>query len=329
MNPIVIPFGIGLKGFMKFECFKADWLQQKPGLYHLIERKGTRRLAADWMPNKILDAGRNIMADRSDWLTDAQIGTDNTLPTASHTQLLGWIAGTSDIQSAIFGSQGSAPWYGWKRTTYRFPPGAITNENLSEAGVGWGTSGATLISRALIVDGAGDETTVTPITDEYLDMTHELRYYPPEDDVVVINGVTLNSIDYDLTIRASSVGSALQLYIGQAMGQVSVDASYWNAWDGLLGTIEQAPNGLSANCDNANQFNLPYINNSYYIDMQTECGQTGWILVAGMRCLRITTTAGNFQIQFDSNPGGLPIPKDINYIMTFVFRLHWAEAVIP
>ena len=327
MTRLALPFHIGLEGWMKFECYKADWIEQKPGLYHLTERPGSRRVAVDWMKNQILNSGRNHAGTNSGFAgaaACAQVGTSGNAPTPSETQLVEWVQGTSDDISTATGTSGVSPWYGYNRTTYRFPPGAMSNENLSEAGVGWGTSGTTLFSRARIVDALGDDTTVTPLVDEYLDMTYELRYYAPEYDVFVPNACNLNGDDFDITIRASSVGTVLALYIGSKMGQVSTLNSDWNVWDGDLGTVEQAPNGLSASCTNDDQYDLAYQNNSYAQDMQCDCGASGWNLTGGFRSMRIRTTAGNWQIRFEKSSDGTKVQKDASFTMAFTYRLHWA-----
>ena len=66
----------------------------------------------------------------------------------------------------------------------------------------------------------------------------------------------------------------------------------------------------------------------------TNCGITGWNLGLGIRSLRIKTTAGNYQIQFDADgTGGSTvgdrIPKDTDFTMEFQFDLTWAEGTIP
>ena len=62
------------------------------------------------------------------------------------------------ITDDIYGAQASAPYYGWRRKTFRFAVGSgIANENLNEVGIGWDTiEGAYLATRALIVDISGN-----------------------------------------------------------------------------------------------------------------------------------------------------------------------------
>jgi len=308
-NIIKIKTTIGLKGFFRLR---------------IINKFNKIRVDTGWFSNTILDAGRNIMADRGDWMDYCQVGTDNTTPTQSDTSLLGYIAGTSNIVSTTTGQASSAPYFGWKRKTFRFAVGD-TAANLNEVGVGWGLSGSTLISRALILDPSTQlPTTITPLADEFLEVMYELRYYAPTTDVVIPQ-VTLDSVVYDTIVRAANVTAvSWSGNIGSIMGIVT-GTSNWVAYDGNIGTVLTGPSGISANDDLATQSNSAYVNNSYEIKMNCPCGSSGWNLGAGIRSLRITTTAGEYQTQFDANPGGATIPKTSAYSMLMSWTLGWTE----
>ena len=325
---------IGMKGFMKFDLLKAvldaDGNQMYDEEGHAMAYEETRREVVPWFANQILDNFRNQAADFSNWAglgSKAQVGTSSVpLPSSGDTGLYGWTAGTSDIVASTWGAQGTAPWYKFDQRTYRFPSGpGIGNQNLSEAGVGWDVvSGANLTSRALIVNPSGVPVTITPDADEILDMTYQLRYYPPLTDVE--GTVALNGVNYDTVLRAANVSASPgDGGIGSAFSKIG-GINDWDAYDGALGAINQGPSGTSVNCDNGNQFNLAYQNNSYSIDMQCDCGPSGWILPAsaGIRCLIIPTSGFSFQCSFSSNPGGTTIPKDANFTMSFVWRMSWA-----
>jgi hypothetical protein len=288
---------------------------------------GKCRVDTGFIPNKLLDSGRNQMAQRGDWMNFAQLGTNSTPPSASDTGLLGRVAGTATINATSNGAQASAPYYGWKRKTFRFPVGAGQGgQNLSEGGVGWSASGASLVSRALLLDPlTGDPTTVTPLADELVDLTYELRYYPPAADAN--QTVTLNGVSYDVIHRASEVnnGTFWGSHIGEEIGNYSVSVGDWAAFDGDIGTVVQAPSGGSVACDNADQFDLTYQNNSYEVDMQCNTGTTGWNLGSGIRSIRIMTTAGNYQSQFNATSGGARIPKTTGFSMIMVWTLGWTE----
>jgi hypothetical protein len=311
--PQSIPLSLGMMGLYKYEAVNKF--------------SGKKRLLVDWHENAILDAGRNIMATSSNWAgagSSCQVGTNSTPATKADTQLLGYVFGSNTVQAHTWGSQATPPYYSWDLTTYRFGVGDAEG-NISEAGVGWSTaSGPFLISRARVVDGSGNPTTAVVLADEFLDVSYELRYYPPLDDT--LGTVTLDGLVYDTVTRASLVTSS-NGNAGQTMGQRSLFPSDWQAYDGALGDITQAPSGAFAACDNSDQFNLAYNNNSYEIDMQCNCGTGGWNLGAGIRCIRIRTNAGDFQTSFTrQGGGGETIPKTASFTMAMVWRLGWVEA---
>jgi hypothetical protein len=319
----IIRINVGMKGF-----FRGCLYNQKTGV---------RRPVTDWIPNSMLLNGMNQMADFSDWAgsnSKCQVGTVSVpAPSTNDQQLLGYIDGTSTTVEHTSGSQPTAPFYGWDRTTYEFNPNDnpdIGEENLQEAGVGWSTENnpPALITRALFTDGIGGNPVFTPLDDEIMQVQYELRYYPPLGDAA--GTVTLDSVVYNTITRAVNVTS-MGSHIGQQMGKVSVEDASWSAFDGLLGDIDDpTPNGVPAACDNSNQFNLAYSSLSFEIDMQCDCGPTGWNLGSGIRTIRIRTTAGDFQTQFGEDPGALgnTIPKDSNFTMSLIWRLGWGEKIL-
>ena len=312
---------LGMKGFFRFRTIN----------------KFSGKITQDtgWFPNTILNAGRNIMASRSDWMTWCQVGTDGTFPELlanrqAETALGNHYAGTNNIVSTSSGQAGVAPYFGWKRKTWRFIDGTFPGGvNLSEAGVGWGVDGSQLISRAPIIDPIlQTPTTVTPQGDELLEVAYELRYYSPTTDILLPQ-VTLDGVVYDTITRAANVTGAIwSSGIGSAIGVVKSNLN-WDAWDGDIGTVLTGPNGSSANCDTSNQYNSAYSSNSYQLQLNCPAGSTGWNLGLGIRSIRIQTTAGDYQTQFTANPGGTRIPKTTAYTMLMSWTISWAEYIAP
>jgi len=309
---------IGMKGFLRLQL--RD------------EKTGKVRFDTGFFPNKLLLAGMNIMSERSDWMNYCHVGTDGTDPLATDTGLLGYFAGTGSLSPAgvTFGAQASPPYYGWKRKVFRFAAGTVA-ANLSEVGVGW-TDGSsdqnTLISRAKILDPvSGLPTTITPLIDELLDVTYELRYYPPLIDVVgpqvVFDGTTYNTL-----IRAAYVtGGNWATFIGTGIGQFSPYDYTWRAFDGTIGNITQGPNGVAANADNSNHYDSAYSNNSFEIQVNCAVGATGWNPPGGIRSVHFVTTAGDYQVEFSAVGTGNPIPKTDAYWIGMQFTVGWGEKV--
>jgi hypothetical protein len=114
--------------------------------------------------------------------------------------------------------------------------------------------------------------------------------------------------------------------IGDAIG-VYNDAAYWDAWDGDIGTILEGPGGTGANNDTNGMSNAAYSAFSFELGLNCSVGSTGWNLGGGIRSVRIRTTAGDYQTQFNANPGGATIPKTDSFTMTMAWTISWAEVV--
>lgn len=330
--------GFGMRGFFPLlEAFQGiDVVTVDPLRPELTEEgpanvlifPGTRRILAeaegpDEQPNKLLTNGLNQLATQSGWLSCCQAGSGTSQPVAGDTALESYVAGTSTIVQDDTGAQSERPYYLWRRRTFRFAQGAAAG-NLNEVGIGWSTSGAALICRHRTVNSLFEETTIPILANEYFQVTYELRYYPQLFDTV--GTITLDGTVYDTVTRPSQVTLAsLATQIGNLMGQYSAATSDWRAYDGEIGDITQAPSGNAANCDNANQSNSAYVNNSFEIEMVCNTGPNGWNLGAGIRSIRIKTTAGDFQSRFGAQSGDGTIPKTSAYVMQLKWTLSWAE----
>jgi hypothetical protein len=89
--------------------------------------------------------------------------------------------------------------------------------------------------------------------------------------------------------------------------------------------------------NNSNDYTQAYQNNSYQIKFGMIVGPgtadvDGWYVTTGKLCrsIRVKTTAGWYQIQFDSqsNPG-FGVPKDNTRTFTLQLVLGWQEQAIP
>jgi len=290
---------------------------------------GEIRQETGWSNNVLLTSGRNQLATQSNWAFAVQLGTNNTAPDAGQTGLLGYVNGTSNLIENLVGAQSVAPYYGWRRKRFRFTPGQVSG-NLSEVGLGWATgSGATIAFRALLEDITSTQTTVTPLPDEYVDVVVEIRYYPPLYDRT--GTVTLNGVVYDYIIRAAEVNDSIWWgsKAGEAIGHLDLFSTYWQAYDNNIGTIVQSPSGVAYQPDGTNAYDIAYSNNSYQRQMAQVGGPSAWNATTGkkLRSFRFVTTAGAYQIQFDSRASpGNGIPKTTGFNIKFQFVIGWAEA---
>lgn len=142
----------------------------------IVGKNGKTTKETDWFNNEVLDTGLARMSVGT-WIDRCCVGTGNSTPLPTQVALDNFVASTTTKQGDdITGIQVSIePFYLWARRTWRFAEGVATG-NLSEVGLGWGN--ANLWNRALMRDINGDQTTITVLSDEYLDIVSEVRVYP-------------------------------------------------------------------------------------------------------------------------------------------------------
>jgi hypothetical protein len=286
-----------------------------------------------WCGNTLLTVGRNELANR-DWFGWCHIGTDPTDPDVGDTKLLGHIASTNTQPiSPVSGAESTEPFYGWKRKRFRFADDSgIAEENLNEIAIAYSADPEDVINRALLVDINDDQVTVTPIIGEILDAVVEVRYYPPlgqSTGTVDFDSVTYN---YIMTAAAVTSKAAWGDNIGSKIQSFATDVSHWKAYDDDIGTIEQYPDGVGTNSEGTADYTDPYDDNSYEIDFGMGSGVNGWNVLTDklLRSLQVLTTAGHYQVQFDSQDvPGEGIPKTDAKVIAFAFTLGWEEEPAP
>ena len=151
-------------------------LETKIGGLYKIEavnaKTGKKRLLADWFPNLITNIGLDRIATNADFMSYCHVGTNSTTPTINDTALRTFVGSTNTITTSTYTVNSTSPYYASFIRVYRFNAG-IAIGNLSEVGIGWSATGtgSVLFSRALILDSYGNPTTITFLSDEYLDVT--------------------------------------------------------------------------------------------------------------------------------------------------------------
>lgn len=282
---------------------------------------GESRELAPWFDNLILDSGLNIMGTQSP-LGTCMVGSGTATPANSQTSLSTQVAVTSTELNFSHGVE-IASGYAWERHTYRFAAGVAAG-NLSEVGVGW--SSTLCFSRALIVDGGGTPTTITVLSDEYLDVTYELRTYWPASDVT--SSVTISGSSYDTIVRPAIVGSWMPMIrlAGHNMAALPTGsgaiAAYTGGTPATLGAITTEPGGTVQAAVSGSGVAGAYVNNSkqrtYFLLMDPFGG-----IVNPVSGLIVATALGHFKMSF--NPS---LPKtDLNNI-TINFTVAWARRVL-
>jgi hypothetical protein len=272
----------GARGYVKLDAIRPD---------------GRVRPLRDWFPNLITNSGLNRLGTNG-VLGACHVGTNNTAPAFTDTGLAGYLAGTTTQQANSTGTQSSPPYYAWRRRTYRFAAGVaagniaevgIANQALNAGSVNW--------SRALVLDEDGDPSTVTVLSDEVLDVTYELRLYPPLDDVTGTMTIS-GSGDHDYTLRASSVtsNSTWAQFLGNAASLSPFTNTNLAVYTGNIGAITSNPSGTSSGVDVTNN---AYSNNSLTRTGYGTYGLNSGNLAGGIKSVQFYTSLGSYQYQLD------------------------------
>ena len=230
------------------------------------------------------------------------VGTGSTPVNASQTALVSQVAQTSTIQAQSAGNQSTPPYFTWGRLTFRFEQGVAAG-NLTEVGIRSDAGpNSALFSRALIVDSGGNPTTLTILSDEYLDVTYELRFYPEMNDQTY--ELTLYGENYSVLVRPANVTSVTviqaQYYFFQWINYYYTTQYYY--YNGPIGTVTGEPSGSSYSNDTGHG---AYVSNSYERNFICSLGLNDGNLSEGIRSILIKTHKADWQLQFTP-----PIPKD-------------------
>lgn len=154
---------------------------------------------SEWFDNLVLNTGLDRMSVGT-WINRCCVGTGNSTPTPTQTKLDSFVAATTTVQVDNIDTSNisSTPPYFAAKRTWRFGAG-IAAGNISEIGMGW--TDTDLWNRALIQDTGGNPTTITVLSDEYLDVVSEIRVYPNETingsfDLLNKNGAIISTHSY-------------------------------------------------------------------------------------------------------------------------------------
>jgi len=277
---------------------------------------GEFRRSTGWFNNLVLTNGLDLLGSLGSINGACQVGLGSSTPVATQTGLDSYVAGTTNIISSTTTAQSTSPYYIANIRTWQFTPAALGNvaHNFSEVGVGASTANdGKLFSRQLILDGLGSPTTITVLGDEYLNVTYELRYYPPASDVTAT--VTINSTSYTITIRAALVTSSGTVNIGTKAGFYSSGGgSTW--FQSAVQPITSIPSGAGVGA--LSSAVSSYTNGNYYVDLTASSVIN--TAITGIQSYVVATTFG--YVQMGISP---PIDKTNTQQLTFVTRVSWAN----
>lgn len=296
------------------------------GEYRLVIKRNGEEIDTGWFKNLILNQGLDRLGTNNEVLLGyARVGTGTTAPVITNTTLEAQVAfsqsGPSGTPTVV---NSGAPNYTTLTTyQYTFTQGAVTG-NISEVGVGWATTGATLFSRALIVDGSGTPTTITLTSIDQLIIYYRLNASQPITDTTT--AVTISSVSYPYTIRtafaASFCASYSTFWYGYNFTRLSAVLLYGN--DAALGPITGSLSGtLIANSGNGDvTFTYSaYTPGSYFRDSTLNVAVNKGNAAGGIGGITLTWSGGLLnQILLST-----PILKTNTQVLTITCRFTWAR----
>lgn len=297
---------LSLAGYYRFEVRRPD---------------GSLRVDTDWIPNIITDAGMNQIGKGVIALY-CSVGSGSTAPATTDGTLVTKIATTTVAP----GSQ--TPHRPQPRTTVQksSPSSSLRASagNLSEVGVGWGSTGNNLFSRALITP------TITVLSDEILTVVYAVRVYVPTVDVT--GTVSIGGTSRDFVVRAANC-TASDVLTGWGVLNLSSAASP-NGGIGFLsgssfnrvysstatlGAITGIVTGATP-ADFTGFANVAYVDGNYYKDITFSLGINDGNVSGGIKACSFQTCLGHYQASFTP-----VLEKDNTKTLSLTFRVSWAR----
>lgn len=313
------------------------------GEYTIRKYKADGRLVQEVGPfkNLITNIGLNQMGAATGSSKINQycfVGTGTGTPSVSDTVMAAYHAYTNGLDQGWAGAavRGGAPDY-WVQGsgTSRFGLGVAAG-NLTEVGMGWTTGGTMatdhrVFSRALIVDGLGNPITITVLSDEYLDVTYSLRFYPPLTDAT--QSVNLSGTSYTFTTRAADVNNNFinltnATLIDWRTDQRPVYYTGTNAGTppSLAAVTASTLADVGASSSNGTASSVAYAPNTLKREVNYSLGLNQGNLSFGIRGImtELESTVSTIQQRFQTTISPA-IPKDSSKVMSFGQSITWGR----
>ena len=284
---------IGIKG-----RFKIDAINTKTG---------ARRELAPMQDNVILTSGLDRIGVGA-WGNYCQVGTGNSTPAITQTTLDTRVAGVSRSGSSNTNRSVSSPWSVDFEQTFNFGEG-VAEGVLAEIGLAGGVS-TNLFSRALIKDSGGTPTTITILSDEYLEVTYVLTFNFKAGDTAW--AFDMGGSPYSGVIRASNADTQTIL---NTEVEVIADA---RAYDGAIGAEDGSPAGSNAS---ASIVSDSYVSLSNERTATITLGLNDGNFAGGITALRWRSRIATYQASITP-----ALVKTSSDIVTFDISTSWARA---
>lgn len=271
--------------------------------------------------NLILNQGLDRFATegRNQLYARCYVGVGTTAPDVTQTQLTNGV-GSYLTLSGDTTMPGEAPDYVSRMICSGLSSiGAFGTSNLTEIGVG-GIGTATLFSRALIVDSAGNPTSFPISSEEQLRASYEVRLHPPLEDAFYTVDV---AGPRDVIVRALNVTNtnswAMQSPAGSTGGVHAIASSNNGFRTGDLNSITaSSPQGTSIS-GVSSKTEYEYSPGSYKKGHRQSFSSTQAVSDS-IRTHDVQYTCCRFQVQYDP-----PLQKTAEQTMFLEYELSWGR----
>lgn len=269
--------------------------------------------------NLITDNGLDIVATTSSCYYYCQVGTGTATPAFSDVTLgnkvahIGYTNFTNPTPTA-------APYTRVMTFKYTFNPGVLTVP-ITEIGISPAITG-NLFSRTLIKDTNGNPTSISLLSDEYLDVYYSISVTPPAGDTALV--FTINGTQYNATLRGLGY-----LNTGTWMWQGVLSVNYSNSL-GYYGTLYTGSLPVSASAAVAGggtSLSLSSRSMVTYVNGQRKIQRAfTWTPAQGAFSIKSLVVDGvgtgpAFGLEFAT-----AVPKSASQTFTLTFQISWDRA---
>lgn len=295
------------------------------GQYRLEVRRNGQLVQEAEFDNLITDYGLNLFGGTSSIVQYARVGTGTSTPTATQTALDTQIASASTGSFASSATnEGVAPYRTTQTWTATFAQGAVVG-NITEIGVGTAATGNNLFSRALIVDGNGNPTSITLTSIDQLTVYYTVRVTPPTSDVT--GALVLNGTTYNYTMRICNAASFMTNnnnfngYFFSGYGSSAINT--YPAGSNLGAVTAAGPSGSTSGTAGSSS-TAAYTTGTYYRDTTFSLTPAQGNATGGIQCMRLILDQNysnhQYQVRFDT-----PIPKTNTQSFSITLRTSWGR----
>ena len=292
------------------------------GQYSIVVYKsnGDIKQEVDWFDNLITNKGLDLYAGSAySSIFSMYIGSGTIAPSFSDTQL-GNLVRSSSNPSHVTTKNTSSPYDTTSTYTARFNPtgdGSVT-QYITEVGCTNAGTSTNLFSRALIKDSNGTPISIALKTDEYLDLTYRIVFYPSLGDTT--GSITLRGTTHTYISRVANVATN---NINSLRGEFYPSSGYVGLYSGPIGLITGLPTTTDESSKQMpNLYNDTYTAGSYRRTGGVVIGLTSGNFTNGIQSMLINTSTGmQYQVGFTPR-----ILKTSNDILTLKFGFSWGRS---